>query len=143
MNELNYAPVRRRTRGQITQALSTDSPEAIHDALISAAYWDEDWRWAQHLLVRFAEYDNEKVLWAVALGLGYIAVFHGEIDEEIVCPILAHIKGTRPALASVVQETEEEIEHFVKLRRKDKKISLGRRLPEDWRPPSQRQVKFH
>jgi hypothetical protein len=143
MSELNYAPVRRRNREQIAAALSTDDPDTIHDALISAAYWDEDWRWAQQQLIKFAECTNEKVLWAVALGLGFVAVFHGELDEDIVRPILTRIKETRPALAAVVQETEEEIEHFVRLRREGKKVSLGKRLPENWRPPGQRETKFH
>ncbi len=143
MSELNYAPVRRRTREQIAAALSTNDPDTIYDALISVAYWDEDWKWAQQQLVNFAEYDNEKVLWAVALGLGYVAVFHGEIDEELVRPVLMRIRETRPALADVVQETEEEIEHMLKLRREGKKGPLGNRLPENWRPPSQRQTKIH
>jgi len=143
MSELNYVPVRRRTREEIAAALSSGNPDQIHDALISAAYWDQDWRWAQQQLVNFAEHDNKKILWAVVLGLGFVAVFHGEIDEQVVQPILTRIKKARPDLADVVQETEEEIEHFVKLRREGKKISLGKRLPENWRPPSERHSKFH
>jgi hypothetical protein len=52
MSELNYVPVRRRTREEIAAALSSGNPDQIHDALISAAYWDQDWRWAQQQLVK-------------------------------------------------------------------------------------------
>jgi hypothetical protein len=135
MNELNYAPIPRRTRESIQEALSTGNPNSIHDALLSAAYWDDDWRWAQQQLVNFAESDDDKILWAVALGLGYVAVFHGEIDEEKVRPILSRIRK-KPSLVDVAQESLEEIDHFVTRRRAGEDILLGQRLPEDWRPPS-------
>jgi len=134
---LNYAPVRQRTREEILSSLSSGKAQEIHDALISAAYWDDDWRWAQQQLVNFAEHDDNVVLWAVILGLGFIAVFHGEIDEETALPILNRLKD-RPALAGEVEETLAEIDHFVTRRKLGEDIDLGEQLPEDWRPPGQR-----
>jgi hypothetical protein len=136
MNETNYAPLPRRTRESIQNSLLTGNPDEIHDALLSAAYWEDDWRWAQQQLLSFADCENDKILWAVALGLGYIAAFHGEIDEEMVRPVLARLKK-RAAIVAVVEETEEEIEHFVRRRKAGENISLGERLPEGWRPPGQ------
>ena len=133
MNDTNYAPIPKRARDSIKNSLLTGKPDEIHDALLSAAYWEDDWRWAQEQLVSFAQHENDRVLWAVALGLGYIAAFQGEIDEEVVLPALARLK-TRPELLAVVEETEEEIEHFVRRRKAGENISLGERLPENWRP---------
>ena len=135
-NELSYAPVRRRTREEILSSLSSGKPQEIRDALISAAYWDKDWRWAQQQLISFAEHEDDLVLWAVIAGLGFIAAFHGEIDEEKALPILHRLKD-RPALASDVEETLAEIDHFVTRRRQGEDIDLGERLPEDWLPPGQ------
>ena len=137
MKELHYAPVRRRSRNEILSSLSSDRVQEIRDALVSAAYWDDDWRWAQHELVNFAEHDDDLVLWAVIAGFGFIAAFHGEIDEEIVLPILNRLKE-RTALAGDVEETLSEIDHFVTRRKRGEDIDLGERLPEDWRPPGQR-----
>jgi len=135
--ELNYVPVRRRTREEILSALSSGEAQKIHDALISAAYWDQDWRWAQQQLVNFADHEDELVLWAVVAGLGFIAVFHGEIDEETALPILNRLKN-RPALAGDVEETLAEIDRFVTGRKRGEDIGLAKRLSEDWRPPGQR-----
>jgi hypothetical protein len=136
-NELNYVPVRRRTRDEILSSLSSGTAQEIRDALISAAYWDDDWRWAQRQLVNFADHDVELVLWSIIAGLGFIAVFNGEIDEETALPILNRLKD-RPSLAAEVEETLAEIDHFVTRRKRGEDIDLGERLPEDWRPPGQR-----
>jgi len=134
MNDLNYASVRRRTREDILNSLSNGGSQEIRDALISAAYWDEDWRWAQQQLIKFAEYDDDLVLWAVVAGLGFIAAFHGEIDESTALPALNRIRQ-RTALAHDVEETLAEIDHFVTSRKRGEDIDLAKRLPEDWRPP--------
>ena len=136
-NEFNYVPVQRRTKNEILSSLSSDNAQEVRDALISAAYWDEDWRWAQQQLIKFAEHEDELVLWAVVAGLGFIATFHGEIDKETVLPILNRLKD-RPALAGDVEETLAEIDHFVTRRKRGEDIDLGERLPEDWQPPGQR-----
>jgi len=135
--EANYRPIPNRSRESIRNSLLGGRPDEIHDALLSSAYWEDDWRLAQQQLLSFADHQSFKVTWAVALGLGFIAVFHGEIDEELVLPVLARLKK-RPEILEVVEETEEEIEHYVRRRKAGEDISLGQRLPEDWRPPSQR-----
>jgi len=85
-------------------------------------------------MLKFVDHDSIKVAWAVALGLGYIAVFHGEVDEGLGLPALAQLKK-RSEIQAVVEETEEEIEHFVRRQKAGEDISLGQRLPEDWQPP--------
>ncbi len=131
---MNYAPVQRRNREDILTSLSNGGSQDIRNALISAAYWDDDWRWAQGQLLRFAEHDDDLVLWAVVAGLGFIAAFHGEIDEATALPVLDRLK-TRAKLASDVEETLAEIDHFVTRRKRGEDVDLATRLPEDWRPP--------
>jgi hypothetical protein len=132
-SDLNYAPVQRQTREGILASLLNGGSQDIRDALISAAYWDDDWRWAQQQLIRFAEHDDDLVLWAVVAGLGFIAAFHGEIDEGTALPVLDRLKK-RTALTSDVEETLAEIDHFVTRRKRGEDIDLATRLPEDWRP---------
>ncbi len=97
---------------------------------------DPDWRWAQEQLVRFASHGNPQVLWTVASGFGLLAAFHGEVDEEVVGPILTGMASDTnvPGLADAAQNSMEEIEHFVRRRRAGDDIDLAERMPEEWRP---------
>jgi hypothetical protein len=131
---MQYVPIRRRSREQILANLSSGSPEEIAAALLSAAYWDSDWRWAQQQLFRFAGRDDDQILWAVATGLGFIAAFHGELDEREAQLVLNRLKA-RPGVANAAEETTADIEHFVKKRREGQDVDLAERLPEDWSPP--------
>jgi hypothetical protein len=110
---MKYEAIERRTRESILQSLDSGDPDEIHRALDSAAYWDPDWRWAQEQLLRFANAEDEKILSAVALGFTFLAVFHGEVDEELVIPVLERLKAN-PRLRGMVEDVEADIEHYVR-----------------------------
>lgn len=136
MSKLKYVMVIRRKREDILSALESGDVQKIRDALISAAYWEDDWRWAQYQLLRFVDHESDLVKWAVATGLGFIAVFNGEIDESLVLPVLAKLRKSRDEfVAGSAEESEWEIKRYVRERRRGKKVTLARRLPENWRPP--------
>jgi hypothetical protein len=113
-------------------SLSSESANEIRDSLISACYWDKDWKWALRQLRRFAEHGDERVLWAVATGLGFIAAFNGEIDEHEARSILTRLKANaNSAVAAAVEEAEADIEHFIQRRQCGEDIELVQRRPED------------
>lgn len=128
MSEKEFLPIRRRERDQIVAALECSSAPDIAEALLSAAYWDDDWRWAQDVLLKFSAHESEDVLWAVATGLGFLAAFHGQIDLQLVEPVLKEM-GTDAAAEALA-----DIEHFVRNRQAGQDVDLAERLPEDWRP---------
>ena len=134
MNSMNYQAIPRRSRESILKSIDSDDPREIHEALDSAAYWDEDWRWAQTLLLRFAQHESETVLSAVVLGFTFLAVFHGEGDEPGVAAALTGIKQRCPRLKSEVENTRADIAHFVRKRREGEQPPFGRRLPPEARP---------
>jgi len=125
---MSYQAIPRRSRQVILRLIESNDPNAIHEALDSAAYWDEDWRWAQTLLLRFAQHESETVLSAVVLGFCFLAVFHGEGDEPVVAAALAEIKERCPRLKNAVEDTQADIQHFVGMRREGKQPPFGRRL---------------
>ena len=103
---------------------------------MSASYWETDWKWAMQQLARFAESDNDLVLWAVATGLGFIAAFNGDIDIEKAERIIGRLKNhPNPSVVNAAQEAQADIEHFVERRQMGEDVSLAERLPENWRPP--------
>jgi hypothetical protein len=129
----NMTDIRRRSREEIIASLSRGSPSEIQDALISACYWDKDWKWALQQLRKFAGHCDDLVLWAVATGVGFIAAFNGEIDEPEAQFILTRLKtNANSAVAVAAEEAEADIEHFVGHRRRGEDVELVERLPEDW-----------
>src|SRR5271169_636983 len=123
----------RRSRNEIVASLSSGRRNEIRDALISACYWDKDWKWALQQLKTFAEHGDDLVLWAVATGVGFIAAFNGEIDEHEAQSILTRLKANaNPAVAAAAEEAEADIEHFVGHRQRGEDVELVMRLPEDW-----------
>jgi hypothetical protein len=130
MGELKYVPVPRRTREAVLRMLD-GSPKEIADALLSAAYWDADPKWVQEQLVRFASHADQQVLWTVASGLGLLAVFHGELELEVVEPILRRLEASGlPAVAAAAEDARDDINHFIVRRRAGERIPLGERLEE-------------
>ena len=126
------ADIRRLSRKEIIASLSSGSRNEIRDALISACYWDKDWKWALQQLRKFAEHGDDLVLWAVATGVGFIAAFNGEIDEHEAQSILTLLKANaNSAVAAAVKEAEADIEHFVGHRQRGEDVELVERLPED------------
>jgi hypothetical protein len=113
-------------------SFSSASANEIRDSLVSASYWDKDWNWAFQQLRNFAEHGDDQVLWAVALGVGFIAAFNGEIDEHAAQSILTQLKtNANSAVAAAAEEAELDIEHFVHRRQCGEHIELVERRPED------------
>jgi hypothetical protein len=134
MSEMQYVPVLRHSRVELDAAFRSGVPSIIHDALISAAYWDEDWQWAQDQCLLFADHSSDIVRTGAAYALGLIAVFHAKLDMDRVVPVLRRLSED-PVVRPHAETSLEDIEHFiVKLKGKHK----AKRLPPDWRPPRQK-----
>ena len=120
--------MRRHSREEIIASLSSGSPDEIRDALISACYWDKDWKWALQELRKFAEHRDNLVLWAVATGVSFIAAFNGEIDGHEAESILTRLKANaNSTVAAAVEEAEADIEHFVVRRHRGEGVELVER----------------
>jgi hypothetical protein len=123
----------RRSREEIIASLSRGSSNEVRDALISACYWDKDWKWVLQQLRKFADHCDDAVLWAVATGVGFIAAFNGEIDEYEAQCILNRLKANaNSAVAAAAEEAEADIEHFVGHRKRGEAVALVQRLQADW-----------
>jgi hypothetical protein len=127
---MQYEPVLARSSEELEAAFAADDPKVVHDALISAAYWDRDWKWAQDRCLSFADHSSHIVRAGVAYALGLVAVFHAKLDMDRVVPVLRRLcedEATRP----YAEDSLADIEHFiVKLKGKIR----AERLPPEWRP---------
>lgn len=111
-------PVPKLNREEIRASLGGE-PKEISTALLSAAYWDSDWKWPQDLLLQFADHSSPDVQWAVATGLGFIAAFHGQLETDRGEPILRNLNS------EAASEALLDIDHFVRRRQAGEDIDLA------------------
>src|SRR5215469_10972432 len=67
--------------------LSADAKQIVK-ALLSAAYYDPDWRWVQTQCLFFLTHGDVWVRCNAANCLGLLAMFHNKLDTEVVVPAL-------------------------------------------------------
>jgi hypothetical protein len=115
--------------------------KSVANALLSIAYWDDDWEWVQQQLISFSTHRDCQVLWSVVTGFGFMAVFNGEADLELVVPVLQRVRSSvaddelclcskeaRDAVSNAIDDSLEDLGFFVKQRREGTDVELGRRL---------------
>ena len=111
---LRYEGPEDRSRREIEELLQSDDPAKIVSALLSATFYEPDWRWVQNKCWRFLEHSNSDVRRAAAMFLGELAVFHGQLDLEVVLPAL-YKASQDPAIKPTVEDSLEDIRLCVKV----------------------------
>ena len=96
------------SRQELERALAGTDSEQIRTALNSASWYETDWRWSQNHCLAFLEHRDHLVRWAAALSLGYIALFHKQLDLELVLPAL-HRAQEDPEIRSTVGDSMDLI----------------------------------
>ena len=110
--ELKYVPVRPQDRDSLVAQLASLEPGTIAEALYSAAYHDPDWRWVQGLCLEHLASPHIPVRWAAVTCLGDLAMFHKELDLDLVLPALRKASWD-PAIRSPAEMSLMLIEHAV------------------------------
>jgi hypothetical protein len=83
-----YQSVGQRTREQVEALLAAGGVEQIVNALLSATYYDPDWRWVQGRCLFYLTHADVEVRRSAANCLGLLAVFHKKLDVAVVLPAL-------------------------------------------------------
>ena len=86
--DLKHHEVRRMTRAELEEAFWSDDPEKIRRALLSATYYDQDWRWVQEQCLHFLTFPEVWVRRNAATCLGLLAVFRKKLDFARILPAL-------------------------------------------------------
>jgi hypothetical protein len=98
-----YVEIQPRTRRELEQALASDDPNAVCNALYSAAQHESDWRWSQTQCLMMLKHESLLVRSTAIIALGEIALFRGELDRDVVLPELKRLVGD-PALGPFVED---------------------------------------
>ena len=110
---MQHREVQERDRHEIELLLR--SPEKLDrlDALLSATYYDSDWRWVQNRCLDFLSHAEYEERGLAATCLGHLARIHKRLDTELVLSRLAPLRND-PLIGSSVQDALDDIRLFLK-----------------------------
>jgi hypothetical protein len=113
LDRVQYREVQKRDRPDIELLLR--SPEKMDrlDALLSATYYDPEWRWVQSRCLEFLSHGDHEERGLAATCLGHLARIHKELDIELVLSRLSPLKND-PLVGSSVQDALDDIRFFLK-----------------------------
>jgi hypothetical protein len=109
-----YQPVEQRNREQVEAMLLSADATQIVKALLSASYYDPDWRWVQTQCLYFLTHGHVEVRRNAANCLGLLAMFHNKLDTEVVVPALEKAADD-PEVKAWAEDSLGEIRHSLKL----------------------------
>ncbi len=101
-------------RPELEVLLESGNESAIIEALLSAAYYDPDWRWVQGVCLRFLDHAEVAVRSNAATCLGHIARIHKTLDLELVLTRLLPLKRDA-AIGPWVEDALEDIRFFLRV----------------------------
>ncbi len=108
-----YRPAQQRSREQVEAMLRSGQAEQIIDALLSAAYYDPDWKWVQSQCLAALAHADVWVRRNAATCLGLLAVFHQKLDVELVLAALRKA-GEDAEVKPWVEDSLSDIRHYMK-----------------------------
>jgi hypothetical protein len=85
---LQYQRIEPRSREELESAFASGDSSRIIEALLSATYHDEDWRWVQGKALGYLRSPDHSVRHIAVQSLGLIAVLHQQLDTTTVVPVL-------------------------------------------------------
>ena len=111
---MEYHEILPLRRAELEELLGSGNVRAINEALLSAAFHDCDWEWAQNQCLSFLSHSNRDVRSIAATCLGHIARIHRKLDIDIVLPQLYEAKSDQ-SIAAGVDDAIDDIKLFVRL----------------------------
>ena len=108
---MKYHEVLPMSRSELEAGIDSGNQKAIIEALLSAAFYDADWRWVQEICLRFLDHTDTNVRWIAATCLGHIARIHKVLDLDLVLPKLVSLKAD-PAIGPSVETALDDIRFF-------------------------------
>ena len=87
---MKYEDLPELGRTVILARLAAGSNSETAQAILSAALFDDDWKWAQDICIKHSTHENANVRGSAILGLGHIARIHRKLENA---PVIQAIKS--------------------------------------------------
>ncbi len=111
MNEYQEVyPIDKATARKIFE--SGDEEQICH-AMVSVAFHEPDWEWAQNKFLELFRQDNISISSLAATCLGHIARIHHQLDKEKVLQAF-NSRSDNKDLSGFIRDATDDIEIFVK-----------------------------
>jgi hypothetical protein len=110
---VEYKAVVERSRSEIEMLLRGGDGAEIADALLSASYYDSDWKWVQGQCLAFSRHEDQNVRWISATCFGHLARIHRQLDLELVLQRLVEMRSD-PLVRAAAEDAIEDIKFFLK-----------------------------
>ena len=110
---MKYRAVVQRDREELEILLRSSNQQDVQEALLSAAYYDPDWKWVQGKCITLSHHPGHRMRQMAATCLGHLARLHRQLDLGTVLQRLAELKNDPLARASV-EEALNDIRFYLK-----------------------------
>jgi hypothetical protein len=101
------------SREEIIRIFSTGTNDEVCDALVSMAFYDEDWKWSQDQCLGFLNHPDANVRGVSTTCLGHIARIHHQLDQEQVISALKKCLKDKKVAGSA-QDALDDIQMFLR-----------------------------
>lgn len=109
---LKFKNPKELTRDQLKKHFQSGNTDEICDALVSMAFYDDDWKWSQDQCLHFLEHPQWEIRGLAATCLGHIARIHGKLDRELVeAALKKHLPDKK--IADRIEFALEDIEDYI------------------------------
>lgn len=115
MADLVYEPIRRMSKREIVAVIRENESEKVLMAVLSAALYSGDGKWAEKLAYKLIDHSDALVRGNAMLSLSHIARIHGTIDRSRAIDILRVARNDRDEFVRGHAENAlEDVQHFIK-----------------------------
>jgi hypothetical protein len=109
---MNYQDSQRISKQTAERAFATAEVKCICEALVSIAFYEPDWKWAQNRCLEFLSNENPEIRGLAATCLGHIARTHRQLEKEkVLIALRDHLSDD--AISGQVEDALDDIDMFL------------------------------
>jgi hypothetical protein len=112
---VNYQAIKEFSADEITEAIKRNDPQELLYAVLSAALYCDDPRFAEDICLQLARHEHFNVRGNAILGFAHIARIHQILDERKVKPIIkAALRDESEYVRGHAGDAKNDIEFYLK-----------------------------
>jgi hypothetical protein len=111
---MKYEEIQQMSAEQIDSIILRNQPDELLIAVLSAALYADDVKWAEDVCAKLANHENDNVRGNAILGFGHIARIHGKLTESKVRPLVeAALRDNSKYVRGHADAAADDIAHFL------------------------------
>lgn len=102
------------TKKEALDIFSQSNLNLIKDALVSIAFYEQDWQWSQNICLGFLDHSDDEIRGIATTCLGHIVRIHGNLDRDLVVNALERLLNDE-AISGQIEDALSDIKFFLPL----------------------------